>query len=744
MKTKLLLLLLLANFSIYAQTNLVSNGGFESWTNNTTPTNWTVENNVKQNTQNYFRGFNSVQLSTFSTPLPKITSQVPMKAGITYTIKFKYKFISPSFESSRFPRVSLNITNNGSTKEYSNSKEIADTEWRTFEGSFTPDQDLSYDFSISLSGYQNYEFIAAIDEVMVYVQGTEKYTYIPDRYFELRLRDRGVDVGDIDGLVLTYWINTLTSLNLEPDLALYITDLTGIQDFTALASLDCSRNKLTTLDLSKNTALTKLDCSYNNLTTLDLSAQTKITSLECNGNKITSLDLSKQTGLNYVSCFNNSLTYLNIKNGNNTAIYWNGTDPGGFVGNPNLTCILVDDVIYWNKKWMNKKSSVATYSLTCDGKYTAIPDLNFEKKLINLYIDSGQPDGKVLTSSISSLNILDVSANSIANLKGIEDFISLTNLNCSQNNLTTLDLSNNTILAFLQCYSNKLTNLNISNTSLITTLDCSTNLLTSLNVSDNTILKDLVCQKNSLTSLNLANNTQLESLTCSSNKLIALDVSKNTKLSSLVSDNNQLKALDVSKNTLLTYLSFFGNFLTAIDVSKNKELSTFYCYSNLLTSLNISNNTKMIRLQTDLNKLTSLNLKNGNNTIIDREYTNFNNNQDLTCIIVDDVNYSNANWSNLKDATAKYNATCSNLGLEDLVFGKATLYPNPTKGEVNINNITLEKATVYNSLGQLVRTFTLDTSNTNNTINLSGLPKGIYYVYLINQDAASAKKVIVE
>ena len=595
MRTKLLLLLLLANFSIYAQINLVPNGGFESWTNSTTPTNWTAENNVKQSALNYFRGFNSAQLSTFST-LPKITCQVPMKAGVTYTIKFKYKFTSPGFESSRFPRVSLKITNNGSTKGYSNTKEI-DTEWRTFVGDFTPDKDLSYDFSISLSGYQNYEFIAAIDEVMVYVQGTEEYTYIPDRYFELRLRDRGVDVGDIDGLVLTYWINTLTSLNLEPDLSLYITDLTGIQDFTALASLDCSRNKLTTLDLSKNTALTKLDCSSNNLTTLDLSAQTKITSLECNVNKITSLDLSKQTGLNYVSCFNNSLTYLNIKNGNNTAIYWNGTDPGSFVGNPNLSCILVDDAIYWNKKWMNKKSGFTTYSVTCDGKYTEIPDLNFEKKLIALNIDSGQPDGKVLTSTISSLTTLDVSASSITNLKGIEDFISLTNLNCSQNKINSLDLSKNTALTVLNCESNNLFNFN---------------------------------------------------------------------------------------------------------------------------------------------------LKNGKNTLLINSSISFKSNPSLKCIQVDDENYSNKNWGNKKDSGTTYSSICSFLGTEDSVFNQAVIYPNPTNGELYIENVSVEKATVYNTSGQLVKTFTFDSNNTNNTINLSGLTKGIYYVYLINQDAASAKKVIVE
>jgi hypothetical protein len=139
-----------------------------------------------------------------------------------------------------------------------------------------------------------------------------------------------------------------------------------------------------------------------------------------------------------------------------------------------------------------------------------------------------------------------------------------------------------------------------------------------------------------------------------------------------------------------------------------------------------------------------LNLKNGKNSLLVNAKINLTNNPNLSCILVDDVAYSNANWSDRKDATATYSTSCSSLGITETVFEKIAVYPNPTKGELNILNIALEKAAVYNSLGQLVKTFILDFANTNNTINLSGLPKGVYYVYLINQDAASAKKVIVE
>ena len=64
-----------------------------------------------------------------------------------------------------------------------------------------------------------------------------------------------------------------------------------IRYFTALTSLSCYYNQLTSLDVSKNTALTKLSCAGNQLTSLDLSNNTALTRLECLKNQLTSLDL---------------------------------------------------------------------------------------------------------------------------------------------------------------------------------------------------------------------------------------------------------------------------------------------------------------------------------------------------------------------------------------------------------------------------------------------------------------------
>ena len=65
----------------------------------------------------------------------------------------------------------------------------------------------------------------------------------------------------------------------------------------------------------------------------------------------------------------------------------------------------------------------------------------------------------------------------------------------------------------------------------VTELDCNENQLTSLNVSKNTALTSLECSYNQLTSLDVSKNTALEELDCFSNQLTSLDVSKNTVFS---------------------------------------------------------------------------------------------------------------------------------------------------------------------------------------------------------------------
>ena len=240
---------------------------------------------------------------------------------------------------------------------------------------------------------------------------------------------------------------------------------------------------------------------------------------------------------------------------------------------------------------------------------TYVPDDKFEQALIDLGYDTTLDDS-VLTANISGVTVLDVSRKSISDLTGIEAFTSLIDLSCAVNQLTSLDVSNNTALEVLNLDDNQLTSLDLSKNTALTYLTCWDNELTSLDVSNNTALYWLAPVGNQLTSLDVSKNTALIELNVHGNQLTGLDVSANTVLSHLNCNHNQLTSLDVSKNTALDELQVQDNQLTSLDVSKNTVLETLMCGGNQLTALDVSNNTALTTLDCRDNKLTSLDVSN--------------------------------------------------------------------------------------------------------------------------------------
>ena len=296
------------------------------------------------------------------------------------------------------------------------------------------------------------------------------------------------------------------------------------------------------------------------------------------------------------------------------------------------------------------------FTLVGFSQTTLIPDPNFEQALIDLGYDTAPINGSVPTVNISSVTFLDVNYRNISDLTGLEDFTDLTNLLCSNNNLTSLDISQNTDLTYLDC------------------------------------------------------------------------------------NNNQLPGIDVSNNTALITLSCYNNQLTSLDLSIHIALASLYCFNNQLTSLDLSINTALASLYCFNNQLTSLDVRNGNNFIIDAFDTT--NNPNLTCIYVDDADYSNANWPNIDPNSTFVNneAECEALSIGDNALELGVfIYPNPTNDylfiEGNKNPIAVS---IYNLLGAEV----IANSNTDK-INVSKLSKGIYIIRIsdgVNQTIKRFKK----
>ena len=249
----------------------------------------------------------------------------------------------------------------------------------------------------------------------------------------------------------------------------------------------------------------------------------------------------------------------------------------------------------------DKEAKVVVTQQADDSPIIQFTDHRFLEALLSYYNGSEQPpvdrnaDRQISEKEASVTSIIRV-CNDIRNIDEIRHFTSLTYLDCSYNQLTSLDVSNNTALTYLDCCYNQLTSLDVSNNTALTYLDCRNNQLTSLDLSNNTALTELWCNSNKLTSLDLSNNTALTYLDCCYNQLTSLDVSNNTALTYLNCRNNQLTSLDVSNNTALTYLGCSYNQLTSLDVSNNTALTYLDCRNNQLTSLDLSNQRALTKL----------------------------------------------------------------------------------------------------------------------------------------------------
>ena len=411
-----------------------------------------------------------------------------------------------------------------------------------------------------------------------------------------------------------------------------------VSNNTALDRLDCHLNNLTSLDLRYNTKLTQLGCNSNNLTSLDVSQNPELWLLNCSINQLTELDVSKNTNLKSLYCSDNQLTeldlsrnnkifeleannnYLTSLNVNNTSINIDNSSSKFFaLGNTYPITVGSDrtfdlstlpgtfDVtkatrwnggtVRGNTLTVDAGATKVTYLYNCGKRssYTftlnvtvvpegsiAIDASNFPDPNFRAYVkaefdkDYNNSLSESERNAVTEIKVADgYNGQKITNLKGIEFFPNLEKLYCDNNQLTSLDVSQNKALKYLNCSENQ---------------------LTSLDVSENIALQKLSCYRNQLTSLDVSQNTQLKELRCYGNQLTSLDVSKNPALVWLSCTRNQLTSLDLSQNHALENLQVMENCLTSLDLSPT-VVSTLYAAGNQI-DINVEETPRTFNLST--------------------------------------------------------------------------------------------------------------------------------------------------
>ncbi len=273
-----------------------------------------------------------------------------------------------------------------------------------------------------------------------------------------------------------------------------------------------------------------------------------------------------------------------------------------------------------------------------NAQLASVPDRNFENYIEALGLGNGiYGDGLVDSVKISERESLFIRDQNISDFTGIEGFTGLINLDCSGNDLTSLDLSSNINLVELNCENNNISNLNVTGNIDLETLNCNNNNLTNIDVSSNTKLTSLSVVFNSLTNLDLSFSPNLELLFCAQNQLTETSIVNNPKLRTLSCNNNNISQLNLYSNP---------------------DLRVVICSQNQISALDLSQNPLISFLSASSNGLKDLNIKNENNENMDTGSFFISDNPDLSCVQVDNVIYSETNWTNIDDTT-NFSESCT-------------------------------------------------------------------------------------
>lgn len=240
----------------------------------------------------------------------------------------------------------------------------------------------------------------------------------------------------------------------------------------------------------------------------------------------------------------------------------------------------------------------------------AIPDREFRTLCLRI----ADTDGDGAISREEALAVTKIRCPSyktygktISSLEGLHYFANLETLDCSSQNLTSLDVSGNPRLRRLWCYFNPLVSLDaggcsalellicetceleclrLPRTAALKKLDCSSNRLASLDVSGCPALRRLTCYDNPFTELNVDACPDLELLDCSC--LVTSDLRHHEKLYELHCGGLPCVRLDLSEFKQLSHLSITHSRISEIVFGDSDLLISFALNDVDFTSLDLS------------------------------------------------------------------------------------------------------------------------------------------------------------
>lgn len=372
---------------------------------------------------------------------------------------------------------------------------------------------------------------------------------IPDANFKAKLIATGVDTNS-DGNIQVSEALAQTSLMLYNA---NISDLTGINSFQNVVTVNCMYNSLTNLNIALPHLLVFL-CNHNQLTSLNVSGCPLLNNFSCSYNQLTTLNFGGSNSIMQIDAEGNLLTSVNVVGCSQLINLYLSTNNLTSINLTGLTNLKELHVSYNNISALNVSSLNTLTKITCSSNMLSTLDVSGLSLLGELLANDNPILNSLNISNCTALAYVGAEYCNVMNLN-TSGCTSLTQISMAHNNLNTVALNNLPNLQYLHFSSSNIQNLTITNCPKLFMASLDDNNLNTLDLSTCT----------SLDYLHAENNPNLTSLYIKNGLNEHLYIQNNTNLVFICADATQVASVQSQANSnavVSSYCSFVpgGNY----------------------------------------------------------------------------------------------------------------------------------------------------------------------------------------
>ena len=196
-------------------------------------------------------------------------------------------------------------------------------------------------------------------------------------------------------------------------------------------------------------------------------------------------------------------------------------------------------------------------NFTISAQVINFPDANFKAALLSHDppIDTNG-DGEIEVSEAQSVTGLQINSSNIVSLSGLENFVNLTGIHCSHNQITEIPDFNLAHLNTLDCGYNNITSIHVENSPMLYILSFGFNQVSEIDIQNNHNLNFIECNNNLLSNISLC-GTSVAWLTVSGNpNLTTVSVKNNVISGVLQAADPPIGQLDFTNCPLLSSICY--------------------------------------------------------------------------------------------------------------------------------------------------------------------------------------------